>query len=63
MDSVEHVILLVPNKPIESKAMVVVKSLLIGLERILTTNLPNISKDFLVVFGYKDLIIVFVFRF
>jgi hypothetical protein len=39
-------ILLVSNKPIESKAMVVVKSLFTGLERIKKTNLLNISKDF-----------------
>ncbi len=42
--------------------MVVVKSLLINLERIEKTNLPNISKDFLVVFGYRDLINEFAFR-
>ncbi len=32
--NVEHVILLVSDKPIESRAMVVIKSLLISLERI-----------------------------
>jgi len=48
---------------LKSRAMVVVKSLLIGLERILKIDLPSMSKDFLVVFGYKDLINVFVFRF
>jgi hypothetical protein len=63
MDSVEQVIFLVSDKPIESRIMVVIKSLFIGLERILKTNLPNISKDFLVVFGYRDLISVFVYRF
>jgi hypothetical protein len=57
------VILLVYDKTIEYRAMVVVKSLLIGLERILKTNLPNISKDFLVVFGYRNLLNMFVFRF
>ncbi len=51
LENVEKVILLISNKPIESKAMVIVKSLLTGLERILKTNLLNISKDFLVVFG------------
>ncbi len=56
-------ILLVYDKTIEYRAMVVVKSLLIGLERILKTNLPNISKDFLVVFGYRNLLNMFVFRF
>jgi hypothetical protein len=61
--SVEQVILLVSDKPIEFKTIVVVKSLLIGLERILKTDLPNISKDFLVVFGYRNLINVFVYRF
>jgi hypothetical protein len=34
MDSVEQVILLVSDKIIESKAMIVVKSLVISLERI-----------------------------
>jgi hypothetical protein len=34
LDSVEQVILLVSDKPIESRAMVAVKSVLTGLERI-----------------------------
>jgi hypothetical protein len=51
LENVEQVILLVFDKPIKSRAMVVVKSLLIGLERILKIDLLNISKDFLVVFG------------
>jgi hypothetical protein len=51
LENVEQVILLVYDKPIDSKAMVIVKSLLVGLERILKTDLFNISKDFLVVFG------------
>jgi uncharacterized membrane protein YgaE (UPF0421/DUF939 family) len=51
LENVEQVILLVSDKPIESKAMVVVKSLLIGFERILKTYFFNITKDFLVVFG------------
>jgi hypothetical protein len=34
LDSVEQVILLVSDKPIESRAMVAVKSVLAGLERI-----------------------------
>jgi hypothetical protein len=34
MDSVEQVILLVSDKPIECRAMVVIKPLFIGLERI-----------------------------
>jgi hypothetical protein len=54
------VILLVFDKPIEFKTTVVVKSLLIGLERIFKTNLPNISKDFLVVFEYRDLNVFFL---
>jgi hypothetical protein len=48
---VKKVILLVFDKPIESKAMVAIKSLLKGLERILKIDFFNISKDFLVVFG------------
>jgi hypothetical protein len=63
MDSVEQMILLVSNKLIESKVMVVVKSLLISLEKIQKTYLTNISKDFLVVFGYIDLINVFFLGF
>jgi uncharacterized membrane protein YgaE (UPF0421/DUF939 family) len=51
LENVEQVILLVYDKPIESKAMVVVKSLLIGFERIFKIDLLNITKDFLVVFG------------
>ncbi len=51
LENVEQVILLVSNKPIKSKAMVAVKSLLTSLERIFKTYLFNISKDFLVVFG------------
>ncbi len=51
LKNVEQVILLVFNKPIESRAMVVVKFLLIGLDKILKLDLLNISKDFLVVFG------------
>jgi hypothetical protein len=63
LENVEQMILLVFDKPIESKAMIAIKSLLTGLERILKTNLLNISKDFLVVFGLKNLINVFSFRF
>jgi hypothetical protein len=63
MDSVEQMILLVSNKLIESKVMVVVKSLPISLEKIQKTYLTNISKDFLVVFGYIDLINVFFLGF
>ncbi len=63
MDSVEHVILLVFDKPIEFRNIVAVKSLLTSLERILKIDLPKISKDFLVVFGYRNLINVFVYRF
>ncbi len=51
LENVEQVILLVFNKPIESKVMVVVKFLLTSLERIFKTYILNISKDFLVVFG------------
>jgi hypothetical protein len=51
LENLEQVILLVFDKPIESKTMVVVKSLLSSLERILKTDLFNIPKDFLMVFG------------
>jgi hypothetical protein len=51
LEDVEQVILLVFDKPIESKVMVVVKFLLTSLERIFKTYILNISKDFLVVFG------------
>jgi hypothetical protein len=56
---VEQVIFLVFDKPIESRAMVDVKSLLTCFERIKKIDLLNISKDFLVVFGYRDIINVF----
>ncbi len=59
----EQVILLVSNKPIESKVMVVIKSLLAGFERIFKIDFLNISKNFLVIFGKRDLINVFAFRF
>ncbi len=55
----EQVIFLVFDKPIESRAMVDVKSLLTCFERIKKIDLLNISKDFLVVFGYRDIINVF----
>jgi len=45
------VILLISDKPIESRTMVIIEFLLTCFERILKTNLLNISKDFLVVFG------------
>jgi hypothetical protein len=51
LENVKKVILLVFDKPIESKAIVAIKSLLKGLERILKIDFFNISKDFLVVFG------------
>ncbi len=51
LEDVEQVILLVFDKPIESKVMVVVKFLFTSLERIFKTYILNISKDFLVVFG------------
>jgi len=51
LEDVEQVILLVFDKPIESKVMVFVKFLLTSLERIFKTYLFNISKDFLMVFG------------
>jgi hypothetical protein len=51
LENVDQVILLVSNKPIESKAMVVVKSPFTSLERILKIDIFKISKDFLVVFG------------
>jgi hypothetical protein len=51
LEDVEQVILLVFDKPIESKVMVVVKFLLTSLERIFKTYILNNSKDFLVVFG------------
>jgi len=50
LEGVEKVILLVFDKPIEYRTMVVIKSLLTSLERIEKKNLLNISKDFLVVF-------------
>jgi len=50
LENVEQVILLVFDKPIESKVMVI-KFLLTSLERIFKTYILNISKDFLVVFG------------
>ncbi len=51
LENVEQVILLVSDKPIESKTMAAIKSLLTSLERNKKTDLLNISKDFLVVFG------------
>jgi hypothetical protein len=54
---------LVFNKPIELRVMVVVKSLRISLERIEKIAFPNISKGYLVVFGYRDLINEFILRF
>jgi len=50
LEGVEKVILLVFDKPIEYRTMVVIKSLLTSLERIEKKDLLNISKDFLVVF-------------
>jgi hypothetical protein len=51
LENVDQVIFLVSNKPIESKAMVVVKSPLTSLEKKFKTDILKISKDFLVVFG------------
>ncbi len=51
LENVEHVILLVYDKPIESKTTVVVKSLFTSLERIKKIDLLNIFKNFLVIFG------------
>ncbi len=51
IEILEHVILLVYDKPIESKTTIVVKSLFTSLERIKKINLLNIFKNFLVDFG------------
>jgi hypothetical protein len=50
LENVEQVILLVFDKPIESGAMVTVKSLLTCIERIKKKDLFNTSKNFLVGF-------------
>ncbi len=53
LENAKQVILSVSNKPIESRAMVVVKSLFTSLEKKLKTNLFNISKDFWWFFSRK----------